>query len=304
MDWNIASGLIAAQMLWAVGLSICLRAGVFALGNLAFGLFGAYAGPILMIRAGVHWLPATLAAAALGALLAFVMGYVLRRLNEHFLAIGTIVLLMVLASLATGMTDFTGGAVGLAGIPVVVDAWIPTTMIVVITAAMVLVERRRWGHVLDIVGREPFAAESLGIRPARVRLLVLTISGALTAAGGSWFAVWYGFIDPNVIGLHNQLDVIASAVVGGFGNPVGPLVGTVVMYLVGELTREVAAYRDIVAGLIVIAFALLAPRGITSLVGTAWRRVAGPRVKVPPVPETTAPAPSAVDKRSEHVADS
>jgi len=52
----------------------------------------------------------------------------------------------------------------------------------------VMISRTRFGLRLRSVGEHPEAAESLGVRPARIRTFAVVLSGAIAGLGGAWLA--------------------------------------------------------------------------------------------------------------------
>jgi len=60
--------------------------------------------------------------------------------------------------------------------------------VLVIVASHVLLYRTPFGLRVRAVGEHPEAAASLGVRPARVRVTAILLSGALAGLGGAWLA--------------------------------------------------------------------------------------------------------------------
>ena len=82
------------------------------------------------------------------------------------------------------------------------------------------------------------AAASLGIPVARYKQRAMAISAALTAMGGTFYAQYVLFIDPeSVFPLSLSILICLVAVLGGVGTLWGPLVGAAVLVPLSEGTR-------------------------------------------------------------------
>ena len=73
---------------------------------------------------------------------------------------------------------------------------------------------------------------------------MLTLSGAMCAAGGTFYAQKYLYIDPTIaFGIDKSVEMLLVTMVGGAGTIFGPLIGSVVLTGINELTRWAAAVR-------------------------------------------------------------
>jgi simple sugar transport system permease protein len=107
------------------------------------------------------------------------------------------------------------GAGDLAGCSVLVVA-----MPFVVAALWVLLARTRFGLQLSACGEHPFAARSVGVDPARMRLIALAIGGVLCALGGAELAL--GSLQIFSIGMTAGRGYMAfAAVVFGAMHPIG-----------------------------------------------------------------------------------
>ena len=116
-----------------------------------------------------------------------------------------------------------------------------------------------------------------GIDVFRVKLAAMTLSAAITAAGGCFYAQYFLFLDAGIAyGPWISVEALLAPIIGGIGTVFGPLLGALVVRRSAKLTKLMtgdAPGLDLViygvrAGL-VVAFA---PRGIAGLLRRALRR--------------------------------
>ena len=89
-----------------------------------------------------------------------------------------------------------------------------------------LVEGSRWGYYWRAVKDDPEAARSLGVRIFPSKMAAAAISGAITAIGGSLYAQYVGFIDPeSTFGLPLSVLIALPAVVRRRRHPLGSAAG-------------------------------------------------------------------------------
>jgi len=105
---------------------------------------------------------------------------------------------------------------------------------------------------------------------------VLILSGAMCAAGGTFYAQKYLYIDPNIaFGIDKSVEMLLVAMVGGAGTIFGPLIGAVALTGINEATRWAAAVVPalknvqplslIVYGVMLILIVARLPDGLMSL---------------------------------------
>src|SRR5690606_26315712 len=142
------------------------------------------------------------------------------------------------------------GAEGLS-VPLVGNSWalfqfeskVPYYYIILAMLAAVmlitwLMERSRLGSCLKAIRGDRDAAESLGINPTRYTLIAYAISAFMTALGGSYYAQFVRFINPErIFGIELSIDMALMSIIGGQGTVLGPLLGALFLTPIAELTR-------------------------------------------------------------------
>jgi branched-chain amino acid transport system permease protein len=100
------------------------------------------------------------------------------------------------------------------------------------------IQRSRIGYYLRAIREDTDAAQSVGIPVARYKLIAMGISAAFVSVGGSFYAQYVLYMDPDsVFPLSLSILVCVLTVVGGVGTLWGPLVGTALMFPLSEFTR-------------------------------------------------------------------
>lgn len=122
------------------------------------------------------------------------------------------------------------------------------------------------GRKLRAIADNPELARMSGIRSARLMWLLWGLAGALAGLGGVLIGV-KGVLTPE-IGWEFVLPAFAAMILGGIGNPIGAVVGAMLMGIAQELSVPLVgpSYKLVVAFAVLIAVLLVRPAG---LFGTA-----------------------------------
>lgn len=104
-------------------------------------------------------------------------------------------------------------------------------MPVIVIAVWVLLCRSRFGLRLTATGDDPFAARSVGVNPARMKLIALALGGVLCALAGMELAL--GSLSQFTPGMEAGRGLIAfAAVVLGASHPIGAALAALVFGVV------------------------------------------------------------------------
>src|SRR4051812_31188054 len=179
--------------------------GQYSFGHAAFFGTGAYVTAILQVRYGVNaWLGLVLGIAA-GAAVGVVIGALTFRsgLRGSYFALVTLAFAEVLRILAS-VAPITGAGVGTL---IALDLrwqsfqfqsrapfyWIILALVALSLVLVRIMERSRFGAWLVAVRENEDAAKALGVNPLRVKLAAMTLSAAITATAGCFYAQYYLF---------------------------------------------------------------------------------------------------------------
>jgi branched-chain amino acid transport system permease protein len=235
------------------------RFGLVSLGHGAFMGVGAYTSSLLWNLYGVTpWLGIP-AGMALAVVLALVIGYPCFHLKivGHYFALVTLALGQVVALLIIAARDITGGSLGM-------------TPKAVGTSWLAFQFMRR--AALEAIGEDETAAEAAGVNVLSEKLRVFVISAAITAAGGSIFAQYIMYLNPETVaGVGISLQIVFAAIAGGMYSALGPTVGALLTLSLTEFLRVLFGTNFIGAantiyGVLLILFIIFMPRGILGVI--------------------------------------
>ncbi len=222
---------------WNVLAGYC---GQISLGHAVFFGTGAYTSTLLLRQdwLGVWaspWVGMALGA-VLAALLSQVIGFPVFRLRGHYFAIATIAVGEIVQTIVINW-DAVGGARGLF-VPIKrpdsllnfqfheskqTYYYIALALLVLAVGISRWIVHSRTGYYFRAIREDQDAAAALGIPVARYKQRAMAISAALTALGGTFYAQYIFFIDPeSVLPLSLSILVCLVAVLGGVGTLWGP----------------------------------------------------------------------------------
>jgi len=157
--------------------------------------------------------------------------------------------------------------------------WVILALLAVSLVIARVIENSRFGAWLIAVRENEDAARALGVDAFRVKLGAMTISAAITAAAGCFYAQYFLFIDSSIaFGTRMSIEALLTPIIGGAGTVFGPLVGALVVKALGEAATYVAGDAPglnlIVYGCVLVLVIAFAPRGLIGFVAGARRRFA------------------------------
>jgi branched-chain amino acid transport system permease protein len=256
--------------------------GQYSFGHAAFFGTGAYASAILQTRYAVNaWIAFAMGIAA-GALLGAVIGAITFRagLRGSYFALVTLAFAEVLRIIAS-VAPITGAGVGIlipldlrtqafqfqGRAPFYFIALALTALSLVIVRAM---QQSRFGAWLVAVRENEDAASALGVNTSRVKLAAISLSAAITAAGGSFYAQYFLFVDSGIAyGPWISIEALLAPIIGGVATVFGPLMGALLVKLFGEtaklITGDAPGLDLIIYGGVLILVVAFAPRGIAGV---------------------------------------
>jgi len=275
----------------ALGFNLLLGyTGLLSFGHSAYFGAGAYAVALMMRYLGVSSMELfLLGGIACSAALAALFGVVCVRHTRIFFAILTLALSQVLWTLAykffwiTGGTDglrvpfskltLLGGLIGFPGADAFarfISFYYYYVLVVfcVCTALMWLIVHSPFGKTLQAIRDNETRARFLGVRIWRYRWLAFLVSGIFTGLAGTLWVPLNGLTTPDVLYWPQSGKIVFFAVLGGFRNFSGPIVGAVLFNYLEVYAIALTEYWQITLGAILIILVTFLPAGI---VGTAQR---------------------------------
>ncbi|MCU7730114.1 branched-chain amino acid ABC transporter permease [Actinoplanes sp. KI2] len=309
--------LLGLSAMVTIGLSILMGyAGQVSLGQASFYALGAYAAGLISVHGGPSLL-GLIAAPAVAAAVALVVGVPILRLRGHQLAFATLALQLILLSLL-GDASWAGGAIGLQGIPhlavagVELDQSIDYAYLTWAGVAVTMVVAHnlissRTGRGLRALATSETAAAASGVPVGRYRLLVFAVSAAFAGLAGGIYAYFLGYLAPGSFPVLLSVQYVVMAVVGGLGTIWGGLLGAAAVTLIVQLLTDIGTRPGMpsyapgvlsyaVYAVLLVVVVLFLPHGLVPALRRwwPWRRPAtSSRCEIPlnPPPARAANAP-------------
>src|SRR3954464_3310222 len=277
------SYITLASIYVLLGLSTNLLvgiAGIFSVSQAAVFGVGAYIVAYCLMNDVMSFLPALAVAALCCIALNILVTLPALRVSGDYFVVTSFGIQLLATAVFTNWTGGTGGANGLPGIPppdlfgrVLEDSG---QVVALCVAAMALgclvfwlVMRAPFGRLLRAIREDELAVAVAGKDVLNAKVSAAALAGAFAGSAGGLYAVFLSFIDPSSFDLDASILLLTMVVVGG-GRPLaGSILGPFlllalpqVLTLIDIPTTIAAASRQLIYGLLLIAFMLVRPQGL------------------------------------------
>ncbi len=291
------SGLLVPICCYIVmAISLNLTVGILgdlSLGHAGFMSVGAFSGVITAMSlfnvipsAPLRLALAMIVGAIFAALVGFLVGIPVLRLNGDYLAIVTLAFGEIIKELITCLivgVDSEGlhiifnvngsktandlalleggrviikGAQGATGTKTIASF---TAGFVLIMITLIIVQnliRSRHGRAIMAVRDNRIAADSVGIPVTKYKMMAFVTSAALAGAAGALFGLNYSNLAATKFDFNTSILVLVFVVLGGLGNIWGSIIATVILYILPEALRGFASYRMLIYAIVLIVVML------------------------------------------------
>lgn len=268
---------IALASLWNL---LAGYAGLVSVGQQAFVGLGGYLMFALAMFAGVHPILAILIAGPVSALVAVPVALLIFRLRGAYFAIGTWVVAEVFRLLASQISVLGGGSgISLPASVVIAMApsrrlrefdtyWLALGLTVLVLAAIVMLLRSRHGLALTAIRDNEQAAQSNGIDVRRIKYVIYVLTAFGTAMIGGLIFLMKLRISPDTAFSVNDWTafVIFITVIGGIGRVEGPIIGTIIYFILRQTLADLGSLYLLMMGAVAIVVMLWAPKGVWGLI--------------------------------------
>lgn len=174
----------------------------------------------------------------------------------------------------------------LAGVPVTGPTATSLTRYLVVLSIVVALTwvasnlmRGRVGRTWMAVRDMDIAAELIGIRLFRTKLLAFAISSFYCGVAGAMLVfLWYGGAEPAVFNIDQSFISLFMVIIGGLGSLIGSFFGAALIYMLPIALREIPAALGLpllpatveqlqfaIVGALIVAFLVLEPAGLARL---------------------------------------
>lgn len=267
-------------------LGLCLLMGYtgqISLGHAAFYGIGAYASGILTVKSGLSpWL-AMFFGVLITAGAAYVIGKLIFRFRENYLAVATLGLGVVVYLAFIELRDLTGGPSGLPGVPRlsigdfvfsgdVAYFYLVWGVVLLFLAISLNIVNSRVGRALRAIHASEPAADSVGVDSSKYKLQILVVSAVFASIAGSLYVHYMRFVSPQPFDFMASVELVVMAAIGGLASVWGAPFGAAAVILLTVFLRESlplvipnasGEHTVIVYGIILIVIMIFMPEGLT-----------------------------------------
>jgi len=268
------------------GLNIILGyTGLLTLGHAAFFGIGAYGVALLETRLGVPFWVALAAGCAAAVILGYLVGLVSLRTRGHYFAIFTAAIGVMISVIFTNWQQLTGGNIGVLNIPPpapigpisfessIAKYYLVLAALIIAVMICARVRASLFGRSLIAIAGNEDLARAVGIDVMRAKSAAFMLSTFLAGLAGGMYAIFIGFLGPDSTGLDVTFDMLLYLIVGGVGTLWGPLVGTLVLVILGQFLQGIESFKFLIFGPMLVLLVMFFPSGIVGgLIKLSGRR--------------------------------
>ncbi|WP_280152878.1 branched-chain amino acid ABC transporter permease [Piscinibacter sp. XHJ-5] len=261
---NVAAKVLVFIVLVASYDLLLGYTGIVSFAHTMFFGIGAYGVAIASTRIGPGWgavLVGVAAALVVSLLLSLVIGLFSLRVKAIFFAMITLAVASAFLTLASQLSEFTGGEDGLnfkvpealqPGTQYLEDPWLGASIdgrfvtyyllfvaAVVLVLVMLRIVNSPFGRVLQAIRENDFRAEAIGYRTVVYRTLSNVLSALFATLAGCLLALWLRYNGPDTsLSFEIMLDILLIVVIGGMGTIYGAIVGGVLFLLAQSYLQD------------------------------------------------------------------
>jgi branched-chain amino acid transport system permease protein len=200
-------------------------------------------------------------ALAVSLALSLVIGLFSLRVKAIFYAMITLAVAAAFQTLASQLSDVTGGEDGLSfklpavlspsyepfelphfGLMIdgkVITYYLIFAVVLVLFLALLRIVNSPFGRVLQAIRENDFRAEAIGYRTVVYRTLSNVLSAGFATVAGALLALWLRYTGPDTtLSFEVMLDILLIVVIGGMGTLYGAVVGAVLFVFAQNYLQE------------------------------------------------------------------
>ena len=281
-------GLIAA--IAALGFNLLLGyTGLLSFGHSAYFGVGAYTVALVVAHLGLRSMEEyLLIGIPVVAIISAIFGYICVRHTRIFFGILTLAISQVLYSLALKLYWVTGGSDGLRvprptlflgllnfsgshGFQLFVRSYYYYVLgiFVVCVVLMWVIVHSPFGKALQAIRDNEVRARFIGLRIRRFRWIAFLVSGTFTGVAGILWVPLNGLTTPEVLYWTFSGEIVFTALLGGFRNFTGPIVGGIAFTYLKTYAVATTEYWQLLLGVVLVTLVLVLPTGIVGAISRA-----------------------------------
>lgn len=236
--------------------------GMFSLGSAAFMAIGAYVSGLLVLKLGMNMYLAFLLAIIAAVSVGYVIGFPVVRLRRDYISLVTLGFGESIAQLILLLSQYTGGAFGLIGVPRKVNVGFTVIAAALAIALTALFKTSKYGRQCIAIKSDELAAKAMGINTSKVKMIAFLLSCGLTAFAGCMYAFYVGYVGPTDFGWKKSADWVIMVFFGGVNSLTGSIFGGAFLTFLPQYMQSLNKYRYIVYAVLVLFILNFKPNGI------------------------------------------
>jgi branched-chain amino acid transport system permease protein len=231
--------------------------GIVSFAHTMFFGIGAYGVAIASTRLGAGAgavLAGVAGALAVSLVLSLAIGLLSLRVKAMFFAMITLAVAAAFQTLASQLSELTGGEDGLTfknpvplspsfepfdnpvlGLAIdgkVIAYYLLFVVVLALFLALLRIVNSPFGRVLQAIRENAFRAEAIGFRTVAYRTVGNVLAALFACIAGALLALWLRYTGPDTtLSFEIMLDILLIVVIGGMGTMYGAVVGTVAFLL-------------------------------------------------------------------------
>jgi branched-chain amino acid transport system permease protein len=136
--------------------------------------------------------------------------------------------------------------------------------------ATLAIVRSAHGRVLVAIRENEERTRMLGYDTFANKLAAVVVSGAICAAAGAAYALLFGYVGSTFATVQYSILPLLWVLLGGAATTLGPLVGTLFMFYVVDITSSYTSAYLLIVGVALILLVLYFPKGILGTARERW----------------------------------
>jgi branched-chain amino acid transport system permease protein len=277
--------------IYTIGCSFLLgRVGFISFGQPAYLAAGAYGTGFYLFYFGTNPFAGLAAGVAAGFLVAALVGPLFVRLRSDYFALVNLALAVIVFYLMQKvLAEYTKGDNGLwfltniASTPIL-DISRPDQFFIfalllafAIFAFYKYLDDSVFGACCLATKINEDKVRFLGYSNFGIRLTAFIIANTTTALAGGLYAIYLGFVSPEITSPARAADPVVVTILGGAGTLYGPIVGTIAYTGMKDVLAKVIGNWELIIGFLLVFIMLAGEKGIWGTIESVYRKAAARR---------------------------
>lgn len=253
--------------------------GILSIAHAAFYGVGAYVAALLALRLETPFILNLILGFVGAGVFGAIVGIPSLRLKDDYFVITTFAFQIIIFSILNNLFDFTGGPLGLPGIPQpdIFGYQISTHLeFLILSGGLALlvywiahrIVKSPFGRLLKAIREDEVFTQAVGRNVASAKVKVFIISASLASIAGVIYATYITYIDPTSFTIMESVFIISIVIIGGAANLKGSVFGAAFLVALPELLRFVglpnaiaANVRQVLYGALLVVMMMWRPQG-------------------------------------------